>query len=512
MASCIMVQGTSSHVGKSLLCTALCRIFSQDGFKTAPFKAQNMALNSAVTWDGGEIGRAQAVQAEAAGATASVYMNPILLKPKQDQEAQLIVLGRSQGDLSAFAYRDQFLSQAEPLVLDCITRLKNEYEVLVIEGAGSPAEINLKDRDIVNMKTAQLADAPVLLAADIDRGGVFAFIIGTLELLEPHERQRIKGFIINQFRGDLRLLQAGLDFLEERTGIPVLGVIPYIHDHGIEEEDSVALAALPSFGAADAAVRIAILQLPTISNFTDFDVLRSLPDTGLRYIKKGETIGEVDLLIIPGCKNTIQDMIYLQTEGYADEIHTLAARGKYIVGICGGYQMLGQKLFDPEGSEASGGSVEGLGLLPIITTYRQPKTTHQVEADLLPKSNFWVAIDDKRVKGYEIHSGQTELLDQQAALLVIRRRSGVAVEISDGAINQAGNVFGTHLHGFFNNQAFLTALLNELRRSKGLPTLDEKELHLSGQPNKYDRLADIVRAALDMKKIYQMMGIMDVKS
>lgn len=507
MASSIMVQGTSSHVGKSLFCTALCRIFSQDGFKTAPFKAQNMALNSAVTPDGGEIGRAQAVQAEAAGLTASVYMNPILLKPKQDQQAQVIVLGRPLGDMSARAYREQFLAQAEPLVLDCINQLKKEYDILVIEGAGSPAEINLKNRDIVNMKTAELADAPVVLVADIDRGGVFAFIIGTLELLEPQERQRVKGFIINQFRGDLSLLQPGLDFLEERTGIPVLGVIPYIHEHGIEEEDSVALAVRQNCGAADAAVKIAVIQLPTISNFTDYDALRTLPDTSLRFIQKGEKIGEVDLVVIPGSKNTIMDMIYLQAEGYADEIRCLALQGKYVVGICGGYQMLGQKLLDPDSAEATIRSVDGLDLLPIITTYMQQKITHQAEAEILNDTGFWADIHEKRLKGYEIHSGQTELLDKQAALLLIRQRSGQQVKIHDGAINQTGNVFGTHLHGLFDNQAFLEVLINTLRNKKGLAHLTQQQLPIISRQAKYDHLAKIVREALDMEKIYGMMGI-----
>lgn len=509
MAQTIMLQGTSSHVGKSLLCTALCRIFYQDGFKTVPFKAQNMALNSAVTPDGGEIGRAQAVQAEAAGLAASVYMNPILLKPKQNQEAQVIVLGKPRGDMSARDYRHNFLPQAEPLVSDCINKLKSEYEVLVIEGAGSPAEINLKDRDIVNMKTAELADAPVLLVADIDRGGVFAFLIGTLELLEPQERQRVKGFIINKFRGDLTLLKPGLDFLEERTGIPVLGVIPYIHEHGIDEEDSVSLTEKHASGAVDAPIKIAIMQLPRISNFTDFNALQSLPDTSLRYIKKGENIGDADLVIIPGSKNSILDLLYLQEEGYADEIWQLARQGQYIVGICGGYQMLGEKLLDPERNEGAIGSLNGLALLPVITNYTGHKITHQVEATLLGGAAIGLDINAGTIKGYEIHSGQTELLDKDAGLLCIQKRSGEKVEIIDGAVNQAGNVFGTHLHGLFDNQEFLRSFMNNLRSRKGLAPLDEQELVPYNKQHKYDQLAEIIRTALNMKMLYEIMGIKD---
>lgn len=510
MTASIMLQGTSSHVGKSLLCTALCKIFYQDGFKTVPFKAQNMALNSAVTPDGGEIGRAQAVQAEAAGLEASVYMNPILLKPKQDQAAQVIVLGRPYGDMTARDYRQQFLSEAVPLVSDCIARLKKEYEVLVIEGAGSPAEINLKDGDIVNMKTAELAEAPVLLVADIDRGGVFAFIIGTLELLEPQERQRIKGFIINKFRGDLSLLQPGLDFLQERTGIPVIGVVPYLHDHGIDEEDSVCLDERRVNGGRHAPVQIAVIALPRISNFTDLSSLSGLPDTNLRYVKKGEAIGAADLVIIPGSKNAILDLLYLQEEGYDREIKQLAAQGKMVAGICGGYQMLGEKLLDPEGTEAGIGDVEGLGLLPVITTYLQDKTTHQVQAEILAGSGFLSNLHGRLLYGYEIHSGQTELLDKEAGLLLIRQRSGENTEIIDGAVNQSGNVFGTHLHGLFDNPEFLTALFNTLRQAKGLTPVTEKQIEAGPRQAKYEKLAAAVRESLDMKKIYDIMGLKDI--
>lgn len=507
MAKTIMVQGTSSHVGKSVLCTALCRIFAQDGFHTAPFKAQNMALNSAVTSEGGEISRAQAVQAEAAGIDTSVYMNPILLKPTRDNASQVIILGVPRGNRSAGDYHRDFAPQAESLVSDCLNRLKAGYEVVVIEGAGSPAEINLKNSDIANMKTAELADAPVLLAADIDRGGVFAFLIGTLELLEENERRRIKGFIINKFRGDLGLLQPGLDFLEERTGIPVLGVVPYIHELGIEEEDSVSLEEINSTPTRNGQVKIAVVQLPRISNFTDFDILKNLPDTSLEYIRKGQKIGDADLVIIPGSKNSVLDLLYLQAEGYAEEIKLLAAQGKHIAGICGGYQMLGEVLLDPQGCEAGIPSVEGLGLLPVKTVYGSSKTTHQAEAVITAENGFWLNINNKDIGGYEIHSGQTELLDENAGLLIIRRRSGEETAIADGAVNAAGNVFGTHLHGLFNNQEVCRALVNALRRPKGLPDLNKQELDFDNKSARYDHLADVVRASLDMEKLYEIMGL-----
>jgi len=503
----IMLQGTSSNVGKSVLCTALCRVFFQDGFRTAPFKAQNMSLNSSITPDGGEIGRAQGVQAEAARIKPTVYMNPILLKPKQDMYAQVINLGVAVADMSAKEYRSNYLPQAVSLVSDCINKLKQEYEVLVIEGAGSPAEVNLKDRDIVNMKTAELADAPVLLVADIDRGGVFASLIGTLELLEPHERERVKGFIINKFRGDIDLLTPGLTFLEKRTGIPVLGVIPYIHNHGIDEEDSVCLTEFQGKGESDALLKIAVIQLPRISNFTDINPFLNLPDTNVRFIKKGEKIGNVDVVIIPGTKNSIMDLFYLKEEGYQEEILALARRNKYIVGICGGYQMLGKKLLDPYGSEAGAGSQEGLGLLPCVTIYNSQKNTHQVEAEILSCSGFWQELQGKNIRGYEIHTGQTELEAENNYLLQINTRSGQAVRLKDGSSSQNGRVFGTHVHGFFDNPDILLAFINAVRKDKGLELLKAADLDICTQEKNYDRIAEVLRTSLNMKKLYQIMRI-----
>jgi len=506
-AKAIMLQGTSSDVGKSVLCTALCRIFYQQGFRTVPFKAQNMALNSAVTPAGGEIGRAQAVQAEAAGLKADVMMNPILLKPKQDMSAQVIVMGVPVGDMSAKDYRYDYLQTAEGIVRYCIDCLKDQYEVMVIEGAGSPAEINLKDRDIVNMKTAQLADAPVLLVADIDRGGVFASIVGTLELLEDHERQRIKGFIINKFRGDIDLLKPGLTMIEARTGIPVLGVIPYLHDHGIEEEDSVSLLAKKSKEIPEANIQVAVLELPRISNFTDFDVLYGTPDVNVRFIKKGVKIGEVDLLIIPGSKNSILDLQYLKDEGYAQEICNLASKGKFIVGICGGYQMLGMKLLDPLGSESGTGDQAGIGLLDIETTFEAEKQTHQVEAVLQSDQGFWKELKGQVVRGYEIHSGKTQVMGEEVGLMEIKHRSGKPVQVADGAVNWGGRVFGTYLHGLFDNPSILLALINAIRQEKGMNMLVEQDLTAFDKELNYDRLAQVVRVSLDMQKIFAIMDI-----
>ena len=502
----IMVQGTSSNVGKSMLCTALCRIFAQDGYKTAPFKAQNMALNSTVTPDGGEIGRAQGAQAEAAGVAPSVLMNPILIKPKQDSQAQIVTLGVPYADMSATDYRRDFLPGAVSIVRDCLQKLKEQYEVLVIEGAGSPAEVNLKDRDIVNMKTAELAEAPVLLVADIDRGGVFASLIGTLELLEPHEKERVKGFIINKFRGDISLLQSGLDFLSQRTGIPVLGVVPYVHDHGIDEEDSVCLSERASWGNEQDPIQVAVMQLPRISNFTDINAFIGLPDTRVYYVRPGEAIGQADLLIIPGTKNSILDMLYLQQKGYVQEIRRLAEAGAYVVGICGGFQMLGEELLDPEGNEADIGSLPGLGLLPVTTLFGRNKSTHQAQASIVSRQGIWRHLHGQEVKGYEIHMGQSTLIDQNCSLTHIFSRSGERCSVADGACSDSGKVFGTYLHGIFDNSNVMLGIMNQIRQEKGLPALSAGDLPVMQRQHKYDQWADLVRASLDMNKIYQIMG------
>lgn len=503
LAKTIMIQGTSSHVGKSLLCTALCRIFKQDGFRVAPFKAQNMALNSYVTADGGEIGRAQGVQADAAGTLATVKMNPVLIKPKGDLHAQVVVLGKPLGDMSAREYRASFLPQAVSLVEGCIEELRREFEVLVIEGAGSPAEVNLKDRDIVNMRTAFIADAPVILAADIDRGGVFASLVGTLELLEPHERQKVVGFIINKFRGDIELLKPGLEFLEKRTGKPVLGVIPYLFQHGIEQEDSVSLSDKADVSRAE--VDIAVIRLPRISNFTDFDSLASFPGVSVRFVGPEDHLGRPDAIIIPGTKNTIADLLYLRDNGLDQQIVDLARDGVATVGICGGYQMLGKMLYDPWDNEAGQGNCPGLGLLNIYTTFFKEKQTHRCKATLICDNLVWHDSNSFEINGYEIHSGQVEFGANARPMLEILERSGVETKVIDGAVHDNGRIFGTHLHGFFDNATVLTNWVNYLRNNKGLAPLDYQP-GLSKE-DKYDLLADQVRGHLDMKKLYKIIGL-----
>lgn len=504
-----MLQGTSSNVGKSVLGVAMCRIFYQDGYHTAPFKAQNMALNSTVTLDGGEIGRAQGAQAEAAGILPTVDMNPILLKPSQDMHAEVIVRGKPLSNMSAKDYRNKYLPTAEGVVLESLNKLKDEYEVLVIEGAGSPAEVNLKDRDIVNMKTADLADAPVLLIADIDRGGIFASLIGTLDLLEPHEQERVKGFIINKFRGDIDLFKSGIDFLEEKTGKKVFGVIPYIHDHGIEEEDSVGLQNYQSKGNEDSPIQIAVLQLPRISNFTDLNPFLELPDTRVRFVKKGETIDNADLVIIPGTENPMMDLSYLKEEGYTKEIIELARQGKYILGICEGYQILGEELIDFDATKGGMTSQEGLGLLPIVTTYSTEKSAHQIEGELIASDSIWGDLADKTIKGYEIQSGQVKILNESTPLLQITKRSGQKVQINDGTFSSDGKIFGTNLHGFFDNLNIIHGFINHIRKEKGLELLKKEDLNIFQKERNYDRLADIVRNSLDMDMVYEIMGLKD---
>lgn len=504
-AKSIMVQGTSSHVGKSLLCTALCRIFAEDGFHTAPFKAQNMGLNSAITIDGGEIGRAQAEQAVAAGVLPEVRMNPILLKPQQDMQSQVLVLGKPLSTMSAQDYRSQCIPALKPVVQSCLQDLQHRFDILVLEGAGSPVEVNLKDRDIVNMSAAEMADAPVLLVADIDRGGIFAALIGTLVLLEEHERQRVKGFIINKFRGDLELLQPGLEFLEQRTKIPVIGVIPYLHGHGIAEEDSVCLADIQDIGTEEAAVQIAVIQFPHIENFSDLHPFFHLPDTRLRMVKAGERIGQADILILPGSENPMMDLHYLREQAYDQEIRFLAEQGVYIAGICGGYQMLGEVLEDPG---HKGGKQSGLGLLPLYTSYTDTQLRHQVRARLCAQQGFWQSLIGEEISAYEIRRGQTQVSSPRAALLEIKERSGMEADIMDGTVSLDGRIFGTHLHGLFHNDSVLLTFLNAVRIDKQLPPLKKEDLYnFQQRDRRFERLAKVVRAALDMEKIYAIMDV-----
>ena len=487
MAKCIMVQGTMSGAGKSLLVTALCRIFRQDGLRVAPFKSQNMALNSYITRDGLEMGRAQVAQAEAAGREPDVRMNPILLKPSSDTGSQLIVNGRVRGQ---YAARDYFAMKKTliPEILQAYHSLAVENDVIVIEGAGSPAEINLKADDIVNMGLAAMVDAPVLLVGDIDRGGVFAQLYGTIALLEAAERARIVGTVINKFRGDVTLLEPGLQMLRGKTGIPVLGVVPYGR-WDIDDEDS--LAPRLAHTKAERPVDIAVIRLPRISNFTDFAPLESHPALGVRYVSAADQLGAPDLVILPGTKSTVEDLLWLRSSGLEAAVLKLAAGDTPILGVCGGYQMLGNTISDPEGVEAKG-TVKGLGLLPCDTVFIPQKSRTRMRADVLAQPFAGAELD-----GYEIHMGRTLRTGGQP---FCRLHTGA----EDGAAQ--GQVFGTYLHGLFDSGSLTDRLAAWLLEKKGLPadrvpTMDRAAY----KEDQYNQLAAGVRAALDLPAIYRAM-------
>jgi adenosylcobyric acid synthase len=495
----IMVQGTSSDVGKSVLCTALCRIFNEDGYRVAPFKSQNMALNSYVTQDGREIGRAQGVQAEAARVAATVDMNPILLKPRAEMSCEVIVRGRHYANYDAIAYRRQFLPEALPIVEQSLRNLAQQYDILVIEGAGSPAEINLKDGDIANMKIAELADAPVLLVADIEKGGVFASIIGTLELLEPHERARVSGIIINKFRGRMELLSPGLDWLERKTGIPVLGVIPYT-DISVEAEDSLHLASLRlKQGGGPHDLDIAVIRLPHISNFTDFDPLREEPYVRVRFVTTLAELQNPDIVILPGTKSTLDDLQWLRKRGLDTGITAVHAAGGWVVGICGGFQMLGRRLQDDAIESHTVQTVDGLGLLPADTVYHHEKRTVQTHGQIVHEA-FPFATGE--IAGYEIHLGETML--REGAKPFARLWDGRM----DGAARVDGSVWGTYLHGIFHNRAFTRLWLNRRRVWKGLPEVTEAPVdeRLAREKN-YQALAHHIRQHVDIGAIYRLLSI-----
>jgi len=507
MVKAIMIQGTGSSVGKSIIVTALCRIFYQDGFRVAPFKAQNMALNSFITKDGKEMGRAQVVQAEACGIEATVDMNPILMKPTSEVGSQIIVCGKPIGNMQAQEYRN-YKSKLISVVKDSFLKLAHHYELIVIEGAGSPAEINLKEDDIVNMRMAQIADCPVLLVADIDKGGAFLRVVGTLELLTIKERNRIRGIIINKFRGDKEILQPGLNYLERKTKKPVLGIIPYFRDIQIEEEDSVnseknRYYTQPELGK----INIEVLYLPHISNFTDFDPLEREEGISLRYVKIGERSSAPDLLIIPGSKNTLDDLYYLKKSGYQKEISNRLKKGTVIVGICGGWQMLGRELYDPEHTESSREKIGGLGLINGVTTLKSKKITFQVRAHLLPNPFF--NIQDELV-GYEIHTGETILSGDEKPLFKITQRGSIQTDINDGVVSKKGMVWGTYIHGIFDNSSFRRSFINFLKSKKGLMIsngVNQDRISYQEQKDReYDRLACLIRDNLDMDKIYHILG------
>ncbi|MCS6803188.1 MAG: cobyric acid synthase [Chloroflexota bacterium] len=498
VARTLMVQGTASSVGKSALVTALCRIFRQDGLRVAPFKSQNMALNSAVTVDGGEIGRAQAEQAAAAGIEPTVDMNPILLKPEGEMRSQVVVRGRPWATLSAWEYQ-QRKAELLGVVAESLARLRAAYDLVIIEGAGSPAEINLKADEIVNMRVAALADAPVLLVGDIDRGGVFASLLGTLELLEPDERARIAGLVINKFRGDRRLLQPGLEVLEARTGKPVLGVIPYLPNIGLAEEDSATLEDRPA-AAADGRVEIAVIRLPRLSNYDDFDPLAA--EAAVRFVDQPRHLGEPDLIIVPGTKSTAADLAWLRASGLAAAIVEHVERGVPLLGICGGYQMLGRQILDPDRVEAEATTTPGLGLLDVVTEFLPEKQTVRVEGVVEGGAGPFAALQGKRFRGYEIHHGRTRR-GAEMSWLRLEQRSGHRVDDVDGALRQDGLVAGCYIHGFFDADELRAALLEALARRRGRAVVSRP----FSRQHAFDRLADHVRRHLDLAALRRIIGL-----
>ncbi|UXV18212.1 cobyric acid synthase [Pseudomonas fluorescens] len=482
--STLMVQGTTSDAGKSTLVTALCRWLIRQGVAVVPFKPQNMALNSAVTAEGGEIGRAQAVQAQAANLAPHTDMNPVLLKPNSDTGSQVIIHGRAVTTMNAVTYHD-YKAIAMQAVLASHARLSEAYPVVMVEGAGSPAEINLRANDIANMGFAEAVDCPVLLIADINRGGVFAHLVGTLELLSPTEQARVKGFIINRFRGDIALLQPGLDWLEARTGKPVVGVLPYVMDLHLEAEDGIDARQIDK---AAQVLNVVVPVLPRISNHTDFDPLRLHPQVDLQFIGPGQAIPAADLIILPGSKSVRSDLAYLRANGWDTAVARHLRYGGKVLGICGGLQMLGEQVHDPLGLEGPPGSSEGFGLLAFSTTLSEEKQLRNVRGRLL--------LEDAPVSGYEIHAGVTsgEALSKAAVLLDDGR--------SDGAQSEDGQIFGTYLHGLFETPAACSALL----RWAGLQDVQEVDYHALRERD-IERLADLVENHLDTDLLRTLCGI-----
>lgn len=504
MGKVLMVQGTASHAGKSLTATALCRVFAQDGLRVAPFKAQNMSLNSFVTPDGGEFGRAQAVQADAARVAPSVEMNPILLKPEGGRRSQVVVMGKPMLVASAREYY-AMKPALWPIVAQALDTLRSQYDIVVIEGAGSPAEINLKEQEIVNMRVARHANAPVLLVGDIDRGGVFASLFGTMALLDPQERALVKAFVINKFRGDPSLLDPGLDMLRERTGVPFAGVIPYFTDIHIPEEDSLGIdPPQPGPHAQDALLDIAVIKLPRIANFDDFDPLRREPCARLRYVASPAELGAPDLIILPGSKTTVADLAWLRRARLDAALIARRRAGTPLIGICGGYQMLGERILDPQAVESDTPETRGLGLLPVTTLFAPDKATHQVRAKVAAATDtgLLARCPAADIVGYEIHMGRTT--GAPAAPFRVTERSTAPADSPDGAIDPDGLTLGTYIHGLFHNHALRRALLTHLAERKGVALPPGAIVDLDAE---YDKLADLMRRSLDMRMIYEMAGL-----
>ncbi len=504
MAKPIMIQGTMSNVGKSLIAAGLCRIFKQDGYRVAPFKSQNMALNSYITKENLEMGRAQVVQAKACGIEPMVCMNPILLKPTTDMGSQVIVNGEIMGNMRAMDY---FKKKREyiPIISNAYEKLASRYDIVVIEGAGSPAEINLKADDIVNMGMAEIADAPVLLVGDIDRGGVFAQLIGTVMLLEKQEQNRIQGLIINKFRGDKRILDPGLVMITEKCGKEILGVVPYI-DVDIEEEDSLAESLEQK--TVRGCIDVAVIRLPKISNFTDFQALGAETDVSVRYVGRITELQHPDLICIPGTKNTISDLKWFRENGLEAAVKRLAEEGTPVIGICGGYQILGTQIVDACGMEG-GGQIQGMGLLPIVTHYEPEKMRKQNEGVVAQLTGIFQNLSGKTVSGYELHMGRSFPDVESGENGGIQQDVSALLQLSDGLDGCCkGNVFGAYLHGLFDREEFRNALIQILCSKKGI----EREV-LGGfsmeiyQEEQFDKLADTLRRNLDMDAVYRIMGL-----
>jgi len=489
----LMIQGTASSVGKSLITTALCRLIYNKGYKVCPFKSQNMALNSYITENGLEMGRAQVVQAEACGIKPEVYMNPILLKPTSKKKSQVILNGRVLENMGAIEY-STYKERLKKEIFKSYDHIKKNYDISIIEGAGSPVEINLTKGDIVNMGMAHMADAPVILVADIDRGGVFASVVGTITLFTPEERARVKGIIINKFRGDVKILEPGLRQLEGIIGIPVLGVVPYTKLN-IEDEDGVTDKFKRK--TIDKDIKISVIKLKHMSNFTDLDAFSLYEDVSIKYIERAEDLGNEDIIIIPGSKSTIDDLKELKEMRIAEEIVKLSKSGTIIFGICGGYQMLGEKIEDPNKLEGNVSEISGLGLLELTTIMKKSKNTLQYHGEILINNGLFKGLYGKSIKGYEIHQGITN-----------GKEKGIFLD-GENYINGVikNNIIGCYIHGIFDNIEFTRGFLNNIRLKKGLDGIDTTISFEEFKEKEYDKLAKVVEKSVDMEKLYKIIGI-----
>jgi adenosylcobyric acid synthase len=510
-ATALMILGTASHVGKSIITAGLGRIFADEGIRVAPFKAQNMSLNSAATLDGGEIGRAQALQAEACRVPPSIDMNPVLIKPRSDTSSQVVLLGKVWGQVSAADYHTNRVEQLFPVVLQSYQKLASQYDLIVLEGAGSPAEINLQEHDIVNLRMAHASNAACILVGDIDRGGVFASLFGTMELLELADRTLFKGFIINKFRGDPSLLQPGIGMIEQRLGLPCVGVIPYLHDLGLEEEDSVGIESrrtarrtwnhITEDNSPHRRLRVGVIALPHMSNFTDFDALAAEPSIALAFVERADDAALADVLILPGTKQTLDDLEWLGKNGFPPRIQEHYSRRKPIVGLCGGFQMLGLKLSDPCGAETEGVPVErdGLGLLSVQTVFNTVKTVRPVLGQLCDASfadGLWRAPE---FQGYEIHMGETYRKGETQPFARISTVDGT--QSLDGSMSPSGLVFGSYVHGIFDSDLFRHSFVDWARWSLKLEPAQQKVFVTTERDARLNRWADLLRSSLRLDLI-----------